>query len=105
MIRETFKALHSLQRVVVVDTDVNPYDAIDVDWAITTRFDAATDLIIMPDQDGHILNPIIKPNKDGKGGKVTKMGIDALIPHGAVQSRFMRVKFKEVQLSSYDIQY
>lgn len=67
VISETFKAFRSLQRVVVVDTDVNLYDAVDVDWAITTRFNADIDLVILPNQEGHILNPIVKLNADGKG--------------------------------------
>ncbi|NMM26932.1 MAG: UbiD family decarboxylase [Glaciimonas sp.] len=105
VISETFKAFRSLQRVVVVDTDVNPYDAVDVDWAITTRFNPDTDLVILPNQDGHILNPIVQINADGKAGTVTKMGIDALVPFGVERERFTRVKFKEVDLSNYDIKF
>ena len=105
VISETFKAFRSLQRVVVVDTDVNLYDAVDVDWAITTRFNADTDLVILPHQEGHILNPMVKLNADGKGGTVTKVGIDALIPFDEDRARFTRVKFKDVQLSDYDIKF
>lgn len=105
VISETFKAFRSLQRVVVVDTDVNLYDAVDVDWAITTRFNPDTDLVILPNQEGHILNPIVKVNADGKDGTITKMGIDALIPFDRERAQFTRVKFKEVKLSSYDIKF
>lgn len=105
VISETFKAFRSLQRVVVVDTDVNLYDPVDVEWAITTRFNADADLVILPDQEGHILNPIVKVNADGRGGTVTKVGIDALVPFGEDRARFTRVKFREVTLSSYDIKY
>ena len=105
VINETFKAFRSLQRVVVVDSDVNLYDAVDVDWAITTRFNADTDLVILPGQEGHILNPMVQPNADGKGGTVTKMGIDALVPFNAPRQQFARVKFKKVNLDSYDIKF
>ncbi len=105
VILETFKAFRSLQRVVVVDCDVNLYDAVDVDWAITTRFNPDKDLVILPSQDGHILNPIVTMNDDGKGGTVTKMGMDALIPFAGERTQFERVKFKEVKLSSYDIKF
>ena len=105
VISETFKAFRSLQRVVVVDTDVNLYDAVDVDWAITTRCNADTDLVILPRQDGHILNPIVQANADGTGGSVTKVGIDALIPFDQERARFTRVKFKDVSLSGYDIKF
>jgi 2,5-furandicarboxylate decarboxylase 1 len=105
VITETFKAFRSLQRVVVVDTDVNLYDAIDVDWAVTTRCNADTDLVVLPKQDGHPLNPIVSVNPDGRGGTVTKVGVDALVPFDADRSRFARVKFKDLSLSSYDIAF
>ncbi|MCZ7565034.1 MAG: UbiD family decarboxylase [Burkholderiales bacterium] len=53
VIDATFKAFRSLQRVVVVDTDVDLFDAVDVDWAITTRFDPDTDLVLLPGAEGH----------------------------------------------------
>ena len=43
VIDATFKAFTSLQRVVVVDTDVDIFDPSDVDWAMTTRFNPDTD--------------------------------------------------------------
>jgi 2,5-furandicarboxylate decarboxylase 1 len=103
VIRETFQAFRSLQRVVVVDTDVNLFDAVDVDWAITTRFNADTGLVVLPDQEGHILNPMVAMDPDGKGGRVTKIGIDALVPFGEDPAKFERVAFKRVDLAKYDI--
>ena len=99
-IKETFKAFEPLQRVVVVDTDVNLYDPNEVNWAITTRFSADRDLLILPDQIGHILNPMVKINPDGKGGTVTKMGIDATAPY-PLTSIFTRVSFMDVNLKNY----
>ena len=101
-IRETFDAFKPLQRVVAVDTDVNLYDPIDVNWALTTRFNPDTDLILMENQWGHILNPMVKINPDGKGGTVTKMGMDATAPYPP-SDRFERVSFKEVSLDDYEI--
>lgn len=103
VIRETFQAFRSLQRVVVVDTDVNIFDAVDVDWAITTRFNADTGLVVLPNEEGHILNPIVTLNPDGKGGTVTKIGIDALVPFHEERAKFERVEFKRVDLAKYDI--
>lgn len=102
-IRETFKAFRPLQRVIAVDTDVDLRDAVDVDWAITTRFNPDEDLVILPGEDGHILNPMVTINPDGKGGTVTKMGMDAMVPFGAPRARFERVKFREIDLSRYEI--
>jgi len=102
VIRHTFGAFRSLQRVVVVDTDVDLFDAVDVDWAITTRFDPDTDLVLLPNQDGHILNPVVRVNEDGKGGTVTKVGIDAMAPfQGGI--KFERVQFQDVDLTRHDI--
>ena len=95
-IQETFKAFPSLQSVVAVDTDVNIYDPIDVDWAVTTRFNAKKGFITLPDQPGHILNPMVE------GGLVTKIGIDATAPYPRT-STFERVQFKDVNLKKYVI--
>jgi len=103
VIHATFKAFTSLQRVVVVDTDVDIFDASDVDWAITTRFNADTDLVLLRGAEGHILNPIVTIDPDGKGGKVTKVGIDAMVPFDQQNEKFERVKFKPVDLKNYDI--
>ena len=106
IIRETFRAFRSLQRVVAVDCDVDIHDPVDVDWAITTRFNADRDLILLPGEEGHILNPMVEIDADGKGGKVTKVGMDAMIPYDDRNSeKFERVRFKEVDLGKYDIKY
>jgi len=93
-IRETFKVFPSLQWVIAVDTDVNIYDPVDVEWAFTTRFNAKKGFIILPDQPGHILNPMVE------NGLVTKVGIDATVPYPR-KPQFERVKFKEVNLKDY----
>lgn len=102
-IRATFRAFKPLQRVIAVDTDVDLRDAVDVDWALTTRFDPDRDLVLLPNEDGHILNPIVTMNDDGKGGTITKIGMDALVPFGAPRRRFERVKFQAVDLANYEI--
>jgi len=67
-----------------------------------SRFTADTDLIILKDQRGHILNPMVRIDPDGRGGGVTKMGLDATAPVPRT-SRFERVSFKEVDLKKYKI--
>ena len=101
-IKETFNVFQSLQRVVAVDTDVNLYDPNDVNWAITTRFNPDSDLVILKNQIGHILNPMVKIDPDGKGGTVTKMGLDATAPYPKTKM-FERVKFMDVNLNRYEI--
>jgi len=101
-IKETFNAFEPLQRVVAVDADVNLYDPNDVNWAITTRFNPDKDLIMIPNQKGHILNPMVNITPDGKGGTVTKMGIDATAPYPMTDT-FRRVDFMKVDLKNYKI--
>ena len=96
-IRETFKAFPSLHWVTAVDTDVNIYDPIDVEWAFTTRFDAKKGFIILPDQEGHPLNPMVKD------GKITKVGIDATAPYPRTDA-FERTQFRAVNLKDYVIE-
>jgi 2,5-furandicarboxylate decarboxylase 1 len=102
-IKETFTAFEPLQRVVAVDNDVNLYDPNDVNWAITTRFDPDKDLLIFPNQPGHILNPMVKINPDGKGSTVTKMGIDATAPYPMTDT-FRRVSFMKINLENHKIE-
>ena len=40
---------------------------------------------------------------DGKGGTVTKIGIDALVPFHEERAKFESVEFKSVDLKKYDI--
>jgi 2,5-furandicarboxylate decarboxylase 1 len=101
-IMETFNVFEPLQRVVAVDEDVDLYDANDVNWAITTRFNPDRDLILLKDQPGHILNPMVNKNPDGQGGTITKMGIDATAPYPKTKI-FERVRFKDVELKNYEI--
>jgi 2,5-furandicarboxylate decarboxylase 1 len=102
-IKETFKAFESLQRVVAVDEDVNLHDPIDVNWAITTRFNPDRDLIILENQIGHILNPMVRINPEGTGGTVTKVGMDATVPYPRTE-KFERAHFKDVNLKNYEIE-
>jgi 2,5-furandicarboxylate decarboxylase 1 len=102
-IEETFAAFMPLQRVVAVDSDVNLYDPIDVNWAVSTRFNPDTDLIILKNQPGHILNPMVPIDSDGKAAMVTKLGIDATAPH-PLMDKFERAKFKDVDLKKYQIE-
>ena len=96
-IEEAFKAFPSLQYVVAVDDDVNIYDPIDVEWAITTRFNAKKGFMMLKDQPGHILNPMVE------NGLVTKVGVDATAPFPRTAA-FERVKFKDVNLKDYVIE-
>ena len=101
-ILETFKAYRSLMWVVAVDTDVDLYDEMDADWAISTRFNADRDLILLENQSGHVLNPMVTPDPDGKGGTTAKMGIDATMPF-EMKAELQRATYRGVDVKKYDL--
>jgi len=91
-IEAAFQGHSSLKHVVVVDTDVNLYDAVDVEWAIATRFQANRDLILRPDQPSSSLDPSAR-HIPGQKARTAKMGLDATIPWNEDQQGYVRVRY------------
>ncbi|GAB4535933.1 MAG: UbiD family decarboxylase [Anaerolineae bacterium] len=91
-IQAAFRGHGSLKHVVVVDTDVDPYDPGEVEWAIATRFQADRDLVVLTGQPGSSLDPsgIHKP---GEKARTAKMGLDATIPWGAQPAAFEKIRY------------
>ncbi|GBF08441.1 hypothetical protein apy_01660 [Aeropyrum pernix] len=73
-IMAAFAAHPSLKHVVVVDSDVDVDDPMQVEWAIATRFQADKDLVIIPRARGSTLDP------SAADGLTAKMGLDATRP-------------------------
>ena len=46
---------------------------------------------------------MVHVNPDGKGGKITKIGIDATAPYPRIK-KFERVAFKDVDLKNHRIE-
>jgi 2,5-furandicarboxylate decarboxylase 1 len=63
---------HVLKLVVVVDDDIDVYNESEVLWAISTRFQADKDLVVVPGAMGVILDPSASSE-----GVSARMGIDA----------------------------
>lgn len=76
IINRTFKAHRSLKMVTVVDDDINPDSAVDVEYAMATRFQADQDVIVIKNVHGSSLDP----SSDQENLRTAKMGIDATIP-------------------------
>jgi UbiD family decarboxylase len=72
-----FAAHPSLKQVIVVDSDIDPDNPSEVEWAIATRFQADEDLIIIRNVRGSTLDP------SSRDGLTAKMGIDATKPLNA----------------------
>jgi len=74
-----------IKHAVVVDDDVNVRDPLDVDWAISTRFQGDEDLVVIPKLRARSIDPSTKD-----GAFTAKVGIDATVPI-AQRQRFRRI--------------
>ena len=93
-----FASSQEVKRVVVVDSDVDIFDPVDVEWAIATRMQAGNDVFIVNRACGNKLDP------STDDGVCDKMGIDATIPLTSDPFRFERIRIpgeKELRLSDY----
>lgn len=99
-IEAAFRGHGSLKHVWVVDTDVDIYNPADVEWALATRFQADTDLVIFERQSGSSLDPsgIHVP---GQKSLTAKMGLDCTIPWGGEPAKFIRGAYGTVNLKDY----
>ena len=69
-------AVNLVKQVIVVDDDIDPWDALDVEWACATR--------VKPDRD-HVVIPAVRADRSEpleQGGTITKLGIDATRSEG-----------------------
>jgi UbiD family decarboxylase len=83
-----FAAHPSLKHAVVVDADIDAFNASDVEWAIATRFQASEDLIVIENVRGSTLDS----SADQDTGLTTKMGVDATRPFTKAKEKFERAK-------------
>lgn len=81
-----FAAHPSLKHVVGVDSDINVYDPIDVEWAIATRFQGGEDLVIIQNVRGSTLDS----SADQETGLTTKVGGDGTRPFAKTKGKFER---------------
>ena len=87
----------SCKHIFIVDKDINIYDPLSVEWAMATRFQGDTRMIIKDKEPGSSLDPSAEP-----GTKLTtKIGFDLtkpLIPQG---KSFEIADFPKVDLNKY----
>jgi len=83
-----FAAHPSLKHAIVVDSDIDVFDACDVEWAIATRFQANEDLVVIKNARGSTLDS----SADQETGLTTKVGVDATRPFAKPKEKFERAK-------------
>ena len=97
MLLAAFSADKDLKHCVAVDTDVDPFNPEDVEWAIATRFQADVDLLVMPGAMGSPLEP-----SHNLRGVTAKMGLDATAPVGNPAFERTRIPGEErIRLADY----
>ena len=84
----------NIKNVIVVDTDVDIYNATDVFWALSNRMNPREDMFVIPNSQGHELDPC----SDSEGVQ-NKMGIDATL--SAEKKALTRVVYPMVNLKEY----
>ncbi len=85
VILAAFAAHYDIKHVVVVNQEVDIYDAEMVEWAVATRFQADRDMVVLEGTQGSKLDP---STEEGFGAK---MGLDATVPLDADPFRFKRI--------------
>ena len=93
-----FAAFPPLKMVSVVDDDVDIRNASDVEWAMATRLDPRTGIVVIDQAFGHGLNPSFP---DYLGAKV---GFDATQPYPP-RYDYKRAAYKTMSLDGLDIAY
>ncbi len=99
-IEAAYRGHGSLKHVWVVDSDVDPYDPAQVEWAMATRFQADKDLYIFPNMPGSSLDPS-GTHVPGEKSRTAKLGLDCTIEWGREPDKFMRGEYGTVDLEQY----
>jgi UbiD family decarboxylase len=89
VIETAFEAHKSLKHVFVFDDDINISDPEDVQWALTTRFQADKNLYTYPASFGSSLDPSSEPGEDRR--RTCKAGYDCTIPKSKNRIDFEKV--------------
>jgi len=99
-IEAAFRGHSSLKHVWIVDSDVDIYNPVEVQWAMATRFQASKDLYLLEDQPGSSLDPS-GTHVPGQKSKTDKLGLDCTIPWGGDLNKFQKGSYGKVDLADY----
>lgn len=99
-IQAAFAGHRSCKHVFVVDKDIDIYNPMEVEWALATRFQGQTDLVVMPREPGSSLDP--SSEIDGSGNHLTtRLGFDLTKPLTTQGKDFEKALFPVVDLDKY----
>jgi len=96
-IQGAFEGHTSCKHVFIVDSDINIYDPLSVEWAMATRFQGDERMVIKDKEPGSSLDPSAEP-----GTKMTtKIGFDLTKPLVVKGKSFDIAEFPKVDLNKY----
>src|SRR5262245_43323659 len=81
-----------LKHVVVVDDDIDVFDAAEVEWAIATRVQGDKDVMVVGNARAKPLDPSL-PQGYGVVPTGAKVGVDATIPEGIPREYYERITY------------
>ena len=93
-----------IKQVTIVDSDIDVFDPVDVEWAVATRVQADKDVVIVSNARAKPLDPSLAVMKPGGVPTTAKMGIDATMPENIPRERFDRLQYayvKDVNVDDY----
>jgi UbiD family decarboxylase len=96
-IRAAFAGHTSCKHVFVVDSDIDIYDPMSVEWAMATRFQGDADLVIIGRERGSSLDP----SAEASTHLTTKVGFDLTKPLETKGKAFEKAVFPEVNLDLF----
>ncbi len=83
-----FAAHPSLKHAIIVDSDIDVFNASDVEWAVATRFQASEDLVVI----GNVRGSTLDSSANQESGLTTKVGVDATRPFSKPREKFERAR-------------
>jgi len=98
-IAAAFAGHRSCKHVFVVDSDIDIYDPLQVEWAMATRFQGDRDLVMLEKEPGSSLDPSAEPDTK----LTTKIGFDLTAPTGQERGGYKKVTYPAVDFSRFSI--
>lgn len=96
-IEAAFQGHKSMKHVFIVDDDINISNPLDVEWAMSTRFQASRDMIVKNGEKGSSLDPSANPVTK----ETTKVGFDLTMPIGKEKKNFVKAEFPRVDIRKF----
>lgn len=89
---QVLQELYFVKTLVLVDTDIDIYDAQEVSFALATRFQPDRDMVVLKDQPALALDPSATATPEGY--RTAKVAMDATVPPGE-RERYKKISIPE----------